>query len=498
MKQRIIFIMMATALMFGCNDDSDSTSTTTDKPGTVITCQPGTHYSDEEKDCVPDDTHNTHVTHDEIDKTICSDDNDCKGDHMDVYSCDLEPSENKNYCSVVCQIGYHFDDTSTSKISCIEDNIHSCGGLDCTTELDNAEELSCVEGVCGVVKCEPGYHIEEGSIYTTCEEDSNYRCGDKLEDCSRQTGVWSGSCVKGKCVATECDGGYDLIDGECVACSDDIIAEAADGIYRNEEVKCINGNLLTNDNIKEIHMPNLISIRGGLYNLTKTQYDYQKDVFNTPELISYNFQGDSSPLRVLDLPKLKKSAQIVINGSELEELSMNSLSESDTIVLTNNSKLKKISLPALVKASDAYGQIGIVSNNACTKIDIPKLTKIYEIYIVGNELLSDISMPELRDVHGEYNEFYDMHNGTFSITNNPALASLKLNKVEALNELYLVNNTTLATTQMSALNAIYEVAVIKNNSVLSCDQICPIYSKLKKARTDSEVTDNAEAACSCK
>ena len=498
MKQGIKFIIIATALMLGCNDDSGSNSEThndiIDTPVNEITCLPGTHYSDETKDCVPD---GGGLADNEIDTSICSDDDDCKGEHLDAYSCMLDPDEKKNYCSVVCQTGYHLDESSASKVSCIEDDIHSCGGRDCTKEIDHAEELSCVEGRCGVVKCKTGYHLEEGSFYTTCEADRDDKCGETLENCDKLPGVWSGKCVKGKCVAKECTGWYELIEGACVECSDDIIAEADDGIYRNEEVKCINGNLLTSDNIKEIHMPNLISVKGGVYNLTKMQYDYQTDVVNTPELISYSFQGESSPLRVLDLPKLSHSSLLVIAGSELEELSMGGLSSCDIIIMTNNSKLKKISFPSLVQASDAFGQIGIVSNEAITQVDIPKLAKIYQIYIVDNKLLSDINMPELTDVHGEFNEFYDMYNGVFSIARNPALATLKLNKVETLNEFYIVNNTTLASVQMSALDAIKEVAAIKDNPVLSCEQICPVYSRLKKWREDSVVKDNAEASCSC-
>ena len=86
--------------------------------------------------------------------------------------------------------------------------------------------------ICVADACEPkGYDLTDGQCVakTSCEDPDKYyyegeclknsieNCGKHLNRCDVVAGWSGGECILGQCVATACDTGYDLKEGQCVA-----------------------------------------------------------------------------------------------------------------------------------------------------------------------------------------------------------------------------------------------------------------------------------------
>lgn len=88
----------------------------------------------------------------------------------------------------------------------------SCGSCsnDCT-KLKNVSEASCTVGVCGIVKCVPGFGNCDNNVSNGCETDTNTtatHCGFCGQNCSTLPNVLNGSCDAGNCIIKECRNGY--------------------------------------------------------------------------------------------------------------------------------------------------------------------------------------------------------------------------------------------------------------------------------------------------
>ena len=141
--------------------------------------------------------------------------NDMMGDRVQEVACE------QSICVVLtCEEGFHLNATrdaceANADDKCAAQNSNEV--LNCANLVQaNAEQMSCIAGKCGVLKCATGYHI--GADLMTCEPDTETACGrvDSAEvvDCSQNlpANVTGRACQQGICVATTCASGYHVSD----------------------------------------------------------------------------------------------------------------------------------------------------------------------------------------------------------------------------------------------------------------------------------------------
>ncbi len=121
---------------------------------------------------------------------VCDDNNSCQW-------CSEYDFKNKT-----CQV---FDTEST-----ITSKTVKCNASDCVTGYD------LVDGKCEAkTSCtDPNTHYYNGE----CIDNDLGNCGNHAYACATNVTGWkTGECIEGKCVASECVTGYDLVDGKCEA-----------------------------------------------------------------------------------------------------------------------------------------------------------------------------------------------------------------------------------------------------------------------------------------
>ena len=131
--------------------------------------------------------------------------------------------------STNCEEGEHYYSEAGE---CEKNTTENCGGHgnNCT-ELSGWKDGACsTQGICLAIACEPGYELKDGKCVAltgcsegehfyngSCEPDSVIHCGSHGLDCTRIAGWVGGDCSEGKCIASECDKGYELKDDKCEA-----------------------------------------------------------------------------------------------------------------------------------------------------------------------------------------------------------------------------------------------------------------------------------------
>ncbi len=98
--------------------------------------------------------------------------------------------------------------------SCVIPNtVEQCGEkvTNCTSQ-SGWKGGECLDGVCVAQKCKAGYHVEEGK----CVVDTLTKCGEKIIDCTSNDGWEDGECAEGSCVAQKCQVWYHVEDNKCM------------------------------------------------------------------------------------------------------------------------------------------------------------------------------------------------------------------------------------------------------------------------------------------
>ncbi|MBO4351322.1 MAG: hypothetical protein J6A01_10300 [Proteobacteria bacterium] len=132
---------------------------------------------------------------------ICPQNLICLRDDEKKYYCgpeQLECSANKAKCGNECA------DLNT--------DVKHCGKCNSPCDLNtipNAEQVSCIEGICTLVRCKKGYLLD--SNQNTCTQESELSCAGRY--CSDSAGWIKGECLDDKCVADECDVDYHILNG---------------------------------------------------------------------------------------------------------------------------------------------------------------------------------------------------------------------------------------------------------------------------------------------
>jgi len=106
-------------------------------------------------------------------------------------------------------------------------------GFECVNcnEANYASQGKCDNdsGICTIIACKEAHHFNE--IKTKCESDTVEACGSPDNDCTKQEGWLSGSCIQGECIVSECVSGYHLAEGVVGECVEDTITSC--GSYDN-------------------------------------------------------------------------------------------------------------------------------------------------------------------------------------------------------------------------------------------------------------------------
>ena len=131
--------------------------------------------------------------------------------------------------STDCEDGEHYYSEGSK---CEKNTLENCGshGNNCA-ELSGWKDGDCSSGgVCLAIDCDSGYELKSGKCVAlttcpegqhlfngTCEEDSLQHCGNHETDCTKVTGWGDGSCTNKKCSATACADEYVLNGDKCEA-----------------------------------------------------------------------------------------------------------------------------------------------------------------------------------------------------------------------------------------------------------------------------------------
>ncbi len=131
--------------------------------------------------------------------------------------------------STDCDDGEHYYSEGSK---CEKNSLENCGshGNNCA-ELSGWKDGDCSSGgVCLAIDCDSGYELKSGKCVAlttcpegqhlfdgTCEEDSLQHCGNHETDCTKVTGWGDGSCTNKKCSATACADEYVLNGDKCEA-----------------------------------------------------------------------------------------------------------------------------------------------------------------------------------------------------------------------------------------------------------------------------------------
>ena len=199
-------------------------------------CPPNQHKDNSTGKCEEDSNANCGSSGNDCSKVIDGwKDGTCehneKGEaYCKISECKPNYKLEDNQCRTMCEKGKHL-----SGSNCVSNDDENCGqdGYVCKIQMAGWKDGSCdkQEGICKATDCETGYELKDGKcealmecpegkhFYSgTCEVDSLENCGNHGTDCNKIAGWTDGNCVSGKCIATNCDTGYELNDnGTCKA-----------------------------------------------------------------------------------------------------------------------------------------------------------------------------------------------------------------------------------------------------------------------------------------
>ena len=113
-----------------------------------------------------------------------------------------------------CMDGYRLLPQKNGSVECRADASLACCGDACTNCAagEGWKSGECIGGKCVADKCKTGYQLspqEDGSV--ACEPNAGLACcGDACTNCAAGKGWKIGECIDGKCVAEQCNAGYQL------------------------------------------------------------------------------------------------------------------------------------------------------------------------------------------------------------------------------------------------------------------------------------------------
>ena len=151
-------------------------------------------------------------------KAICQTNHDCLTLYEGASSAECVHDSDMSFCRIsACKEGYHpYGDNE-----CEIDDVNHCGTHDHSCMKIGVDSAECSPtsgtdpGMSCVLKCMQGYHLKyNDQNEQECAEDSDRECGDNLSDCSDIPHTHSAYCKEGKCLATECDSGYKIMNNE--------------------------------------------------------------------------------------------------------------------------------------------------------------------------------------------------------------------------------------------------------------------------------------------
>ena len=141
-----------------------------------------------------------------------------------------------NHTTRQCEPRFTCEDKDTYYLNgeCRPNDSENCGtaGYACKDKIAGWIDGECKEGRCEATKCDTGYEPIDGrcEAKTSCIDPNTHyydgacipnnleNCGQHAYACAANIAGWiNGECKEGKCEATKCDTGYELIDGRCEA-----------------------------------------------------------------------------------------------------------------------------------------------------------------------------------------------------------------------------------------------------------------------------------------